>query len=195
MFKNDYVPMPFIKYNFIDVMDTYKQYININGLNFFNSKGRLTFKNILETMKYIDDNVNPANLIYSSFDFVNIRDGRAFSTKYYKNKRLINNEDIYRIIYEKSGFSVSDHYFNRYNHFIICCCGDYMLLIDWMFNNYMRIPGLNMRFDYNFSFIPLIKTIYRTINKYNLYDYLYVYERSSLFNSQPYYSNQQFLWA
>jgi len=194
LFKNDYVPMPFIKYHFNNVMYAFKQYIYENGLNFFNRDGHILFINVLKMMKYIDDyradEKYPIKQAYSTFDFVVVKDDEITSTKYEDDAiRLINSEEIYHIIHDMSKSSMKE------DEFIKSSCYNYMLLIDWMFNCYLRTPRLNMRFNYNFSFIPLIKTVYNIITKGSrvIIPKLVEDECKILFNGDRYYTNEQFV--
>ena len=192
MFKNDYVPMTFIKYNFTDVMFAYKRYVSYVGLNFFDGD-KILFNNILNMMRYIDRSrflkYNATSYTYATFDFVDVDGSSITSTKFeIGTGDLIENGDIYNIIYDKVKPSVSK------DTFIMNSCCDYLYLVDWMFNYYSRTPRLNMKFNYNFSFIPLISTVYNT-----LHDKLFIfrfnrYKQSVLFNRNGgYFTNEKFV--
>ena len=193
IFKNDYVPMPFIKYDFENVMHTFRRYIRRFGLNLFNATGDILFNNVLEMMRYIDENRfderYPIDHIYSTFDFVVVGDTRTTSTIYNRDTaNLIDSERIYTLIHDISRSSLS------IDEFIRNSCYDYMLLVDWMFKYYLRTPGLNMRFDYKFSFIPLIRTVYNVIhrNPRNIPN-LIRDEQRILLNGNGYYTNEQYM--
>ena len=125
--------MPFIKFDFFDVMHTFRRYMSVNGLNLISPSGNLLFNNILLLMKFFDDNrfveEHPIRYTYPTFDFVDVKVDKTTSTKYEGDtSALIETEDIYHIIHRMIKSTI------KYKKYIKDSCNDYMLLVDWMFN-------------------------------------------------------------